>query len=345
MEIQITNKSILRILLITTGFAALLFLLSKVSEQLIWLAISAFLALALEPAVSKISRWMPKKNRILAIAVVFALFIGILSILVISLLPPIISQTTQAVEDTIYYAQINIHNYPYLYDTAKDYLQIDRLLSNEQQLISGATITGNFVFSSIMSILTSILATLTIFIFTFLLIFEGPEMVKIFWQYQPKSKMERRKRLLKEMYGSVTGFVDGTLIRCGIAGVVTSFALFLTGIPYALSLGLLIALFGIIPMVGGLIGATIIIIVSFLYGGVVKGLIVLGFFIIYSTIENYILQPIIFKKAVRISPFVTCVAAIFGVAAGGFIGALIAIPIAASAQILARDYLENRQKD
>ena len=344
MEINISNKTLIRTLIIVFGFLALILLLTKVSEQLVWLAISIFLALALEPAVAKISRWMPGKNRILAIAVVFTLFIGVLSFLVISLLPPIISQTTQAVTDTIYYAQVNLHNNPYIYDTAKDYLQIDKILSNEQQIISGAAFTGNFVFNSIMSIFTSIIATLTIIIFTFLLVYESPVMVKAFWRYQPENKIEKRKKLLKEMYGSVTGFVGGTLVRCGIAGVVTSIALFLIGIPYALPLGLLIAVFGIIPMIGGLIGAAIIIIVSFLYGGVGAGIIVLGFFIIYSTIENYILQPIIFKKAVKISPFVTCVAAIFGVAAGGFIGALIAIPIAASAQILARDYLENKGK-
>ncbi len=342
MDINVSNKTIIRVLGITTVFLMLVMLLLKVQQQLIWLVIAGFLALSLEPAVSKLSKYLPFKSRALALTLVFSIFISFVSFILVNLVPPAISQATQAGPEIIKFTENTIKTNPDIYKFARANLGLDQLLANKEQILSSASSTGSFIFSSLGSAVASLTTTFMILLFTLLIILEGPEMVAAYWRYQPENKKEHHKKLLSDMYGSVTGFVNGTLIRCGIAGSVTMTILFLAGIPFAISLGFLIALLGIIPLVGGLLGATLIVVISFLYGGLLKGTIILVFFLIYSTFENYILTPIIFKKSVNISPLITTVAAIFGVVAGGFVGALIAIPAAASVQILVKDYLDNK---
>ena len=95
-------------------------------------------------------------------------------------------------------------------------------------------------------------------------------------------------------------------------------------------------------MFGALIAAIIAVSVVLVYGGVSQAIITAIFFLVYQQIENNILQPYIFSKTVDISPLVAGVAALFGAALGGLVGALVAIPIAASLQIHIRDYLDRK---
>lgn len=340
MEIKISNQTIVRVLTITTIFIGILLLCLRVSQQLVWIGIAGFLALALEPAVDKLARFMPFKSRGLALGIVFSLFVGILAFLVINLTPPLVSQATQIAKDIPDNAINFVNSDNSIATYAREHLNARQLIGDQQQIVQRATTASEFLFSSVLAIISSLLATFTILIFTFFMILEGPKIIENFWHYQPESKKAHRKKLLTDMYASVTGYVNGTLLKSVIAGVLTIIALIILKIPYFLSLGILVGIFGIIPMVGGSIGAAIVVLLALLYGGTTKALILLVFFLIYSVIENNILVPIIFKKSVNISPLVTGIAAVLGVVAGGFVGALVAIPVAASLQILAKDYLE-----
>jgi predicted PurR-regulated permease PerM len=121
--------------------------------------------------------------------------------------------------------------------------------------------------------------------------------------------------------------------------------LFILRIPYAVALGVLVGLIDLIPLIGATLAAIIVILVGLVFGGLVKGLIILVFFIIYQQIENNILQPIVNSKTVKISPLITAIAALFGVVLAGFFGALVAVPVAASLQILIKNYLVTHRND
>jgi predicted PurR-regulated permease PerM len=95
-------------------------------------------------------------------------------------------------------------------------------------------------------------------------------------------------------------------------------------------------------MFGALIAAIIAVSVVLVYGGVSQAIITAIFFLVYQQIENNILQPYVFSKTVNISPLIAGVAALFGASLAGLIGALVAIPIAASLQILVKDYLDTK---
>ena len=97
-----------------------------------------------------------------------------------------------------------------------------------------------------------------------------------------------------------------------------------------------------LPMFGALLASIIGIAVVLVYGGVTPAIVTAIFFVVYQQIENNILQPVVFSKTINISPLVAGIAALIGASLAGLIGALVAIPVAASLQILAIDYLERR---
>jgi predicted PurR-regulated permease PerM len=119
-------------------------------------------------------------------------------------------------------------------------------------------------------------------------------------------------------------------------------ALLVLGTPFALPLALLVGFIDLIPMVGATLASVAVCISVLVFDGPGKALIMLGYFIIYQQLENHVLVPVIFSKAVEISPLVATIALLVGVTLGGFIGALVAIPAAASAQIALRYWLAHR---
>jgi predicted PurR-regulated permease PerM len=179
-------------------------------------------------------------------------------------------------------------------------------------------------------------------VFTFFLVLEWPKWHDIVWKYQDPKKRKRRKELYARMQKTVSGYIGGNLLTSIIAGIVAVifFAIFKN--PYAIALGFMVAIFDLIPMFGALIAAIIAVSVVLVYGGVSQAIITAIFFLVYQQIENNILQPYVFSKTVNISPLIAGVAALFGASLAGLIGALVAIPIAASLQILVKDYLDTK---
>jgi predicted PurR-regulated permease PerM len=144
------------------------------------------------------------------------------------------------------------------------------------------------------------------------------------------------------MTKTVSGYVNGNLLTSLIAGVVAAVFLAILKVPYAAALGLLVFVLDLIPMLGATLAAVLVCGFVLVYGGVNPAIVTAIFFIIYQQIENNLLQPFVFSKTVKISPLIAGVAALFGAVLAGLIGALVAIPIAASFQILAKDYLDRR---
>lgn len=339
---QISNRTIFRILAMIVAFGVIVYMVIALRQPLIWVGISFFFALALEQPVNWLSKHLPNKSRGLAVFVVVAVtLVGI--IVVVSLVgPPIIKQFKELITNLpSYYRQFLDNNNP-----VSNYLRTANLpqtLSvNSEKLTNFATSTSGGVINFFSGIFSSIFAFFTIVVFTFFIVLESPRWHEVFWRYQDAKKREHRKHLYARMQKTVSGYVGGNLLTSLIAGAATVIFLSILGNPYAVALGFIVAILDLIPMFGALIAAVISVAVVMVYGGVTPAIITAIFFIIYQQIENNILQPYIFSKTVDISPLVAGVAAIFGATLAGLIGALVAIPIAASLQIIAKDYLDRR---
>jgi predicted PurR-regulated permease PerM len=101
-------------------------------------------------------------------------------------------------------------------------------------------------------------------------------------------------------------------------------------------------LFSLIPLVGATIAAVLIAIVTLFENFPTATIVWVIWAIIYQQFENHVIQPQIQKRTVNVHPFVTIVSVLFGATLLGVLGALVAIPIAASIQILIREYVDVR---
>jgi predicted PurR-regulated permease PerM len=115
------------------------------------------------------------------------------------------------------------------------------------------------------------------------------------------------------------------------------------GVPYAVALGLLVAILDLIPLAGATIAGIIVVTVSFLHS-VPAGIVVAIFVIGYQQLENHVLQPVIYGRTVQLSPLIVLVSILIGAELAGILGALAAIPVAGTLQVLIRDYLSTRRE-
>ncbi len=152
----------------------------------------------------------------------------------------------------------------------------------------------------------------------------------------------RLRRALDNMAAAVAGYVAGALTIALIAGVATFIVLTILGVPFAAPLAVIAGLFSLIPLVGATIAAVLIGIVTVFEDFPTVTIIWAIWAIVYQQFENHVIQPQIQKRTVKVQPFITIVAVLFGATLLGVLGALVAIPAAASIQILVREYVDIR---
>lgn len=343
MELTVSNRTILRIVLIVIGAVLAVRLVGVLHTQIVWILTAMFLALGLEPAVDRLSRYMPRKSRGLAVAIVLLAAVAVLAFVIVALAPPFAFQLYHLVVTLPEaYSQFARDN-PGLTSMISSDLSSQNATSTVQQLSHQLLSFGGSAVLILRNFFGGIVAVVTVLILTFFMVLEGPRWIEVFWSYYPKATRSKYRQLLSQLHGTITGYVNGNLIKSLIAIVASAVALVAVGSPYALALALLVGIFDLIPLVGATLAAITVCLVVLVFKGVGAALIMAVFFIIFQQIENYIFQPIIFAKAVEVSPLVTTLALIVGASLAGFIGALVAIPVAASLQILVRYWMSERR--
>ena len=150
-----------------------------------------------------------------------------------------------------------------------------------------------------------------------------------------------RAGVLEEALGKVGGYVTGQLTVSVTAGV-TSYAFFLvTGVPYAAVLAITVAIFDAIPQVGAMLGAAVATIVA-LTVSVPLAVGTLLFLLVYQQVENYVIAPRLFSRAVNLSPVAVFVAILIGASLAGVVGALVALPTTAALKTVFRYVFRDR---
>jgi predicted PurR-regulated permease PerM len=137
--------------------------------------------------------------------------------------------------------------------------------------------------------------------------------------------------------------VAGALLQAVIAGVTSYILMWILGIPFRGPLAVLIALLDLIPLVGATIGAVVVGVVSLFVSFPTATIVWVIWSIVYQQVENSVIQPRIQQRAVDVHPFVVLVAVLFGATLLGVLGALVAVPAAASLQIMLREYMRYRE--
>lgn len=342
VTVDISNKTIIRVLSITLLFVIGVALILEAAQALLVIFTAFFLSIALSPPVNYLARYMPWKSRGLATAVVFIIAIGLISLLAASIIPPIVQQTNQLIDQLPEYIEDVTEDEGVIGGLIERYDIDERGDEIVDEVVDGLAGAGEPIMDFVGRVSTSIVAVLSVLVLTFFMLIEGPRWIQRFWNVQDPNKRPRREALVNKMYQVVTGFVNGQLLIAAINALAIAIILIIMGIPFALTLAAIVGILGLIPIIGATLGA-IIVVTAGLFDSILAAIILGVYFIIYQQVENNIIQPAIQSKSLGMSPLLILISVLIGLNLAGILGALIAIPIAGSIQVAIQDFLEHRK--
>ena len=159
---------------------------------------------------------------------------------------------------------------------------------------------------------------------------------------RPESR-ERWERVLAGVTRTIRGYVTGNLLISLIAGGVAYATLMSLGSPFALPVAVLVAVLDLVPLIGATLG-TVVAAAAALPEGVVQAIVVVAVFVVYQQLENHLIQPLVYGRTVQLSPLMVLIAVLIGGQVAGIIGALLAIPVAGSIQVVLTELIDLRRE-
>lgn len=350
MKVDIDTQVFIRFVLVCLGFGLALLAIYKTSSALVLLAVSLFLALALNPPVSQLAKRLPGNSRVGATAIAYLAVIAFLGGFLVLIVPPVIEQSARFADTvpglidkasqqrTVFDDFINRYGLEQTVD--------DAIAGAKDNATSLAANLGNTLVGGVGSLLGGVANLLLVLVLAFLMLIEGPYILKRIWGlYEDQVKLVRHRSLVKRMYRVVTGFVNGQLAVAAVAAVCTLVVLLTLsatlGLPANLAVPLSVVIFitGMIPMIGATIGAVLVGLVLLL-NSPTAAIIFVVYFVVYQQIENNVISPTIQSKSVELSALAILSAILIGITLGGLLGGVVAIPIAGCIRVLMLDQLE-----
>ena len=341
--VHVKPRTVFTVLVVLIGVAVTLEVIWIARGVIIWILVALFLAVALNPAVD----WFQRhgiRSRALAVGVTFLTLLVAIVLLGATFVPTLVNQINDFVNQIPDYVDDLVKGRGRLGFLETKYHVVERV---KEQINEGGArklfgLSGTAV-AVTKGVVTAIVATLTITFLTFFMLLEGPDWVERFYALLPPEKELRWRAIGRDVYRTVGGYVTGNLLISLVAGVSSTIVLLIMGVPFAVALGLIVALLDLIPLAGATIALIVVGTVAFLHS-IPAGIVVVAFFLVYQQIENHILQPLIYGRTVQLSPLPVLIAVLVGAELAGILGALGAIPVAGTIQVILRDVLAHRQR-
>jgi len=183
-------------------------------------------------------------------------------------------------------------------------------------------------------VLSLVVGSLTVLVLTLYFAAALPRLLDAVSRVLMPERRERFRAISEQVTARVGGYVSGNVVISVIAGVVTCVGLLLIGVPYAAALAAWVAITDLIPSVGALLGAIVVLIVAGVSGGWGMLLAALVLVVVYQQVENYLIAPNVMHNAIDLSVGAVLVAVLIGGALAGFMGVALALPVAASIQVV-----------
>jgi len=336
-----STGGVVRGVLILTACALALYLVWRVRVVVRLVAISLFLALALIPVIDALAT-KTRAPRALIILMVYVVLIASVAVVGYVVIPSLVKEVEQLSQHAPSYAADLRHNATFRrYDnryhiTAKlvrDAQRLPQLLGHLVGPLKDVTVQA----ASFIGQLITVLAL------GFLLLLHGREYVNLGLSLTG-DREQRYRRVLIDINKAVADYVRGNIVISVLATIATWIVLSILGVPYALSLGCLVGFFDLIPLVGATIGAIVVGVATVAVDFPTATIVWVAFIIVWQRFEDYVIQPLVYGRTLRVNPIVTIVSVLAGAALLGILGALLAIPTAAAIQIVLREWWTNRQR-
>lgn len=331
--LEVQARTVAKVLALVLAFSIVVSLLETVRTVIVWFGIALFLAVVLNPLVAFTERWM---RRNIAVVVVFISFVvGLLAVLAV-LVGPFVTQIDNIVNDAPHAADRLAKN-PLIHRLDEQYNIVDKAKEHASELPTVA-------FGAAGSVISGVTETVTVLFLSAFILFELPRMTEIVLSQLRPAGANRARDIGAHINRSVGGYVVGNLFISVIAGVVATATVWALGVPYALTLGVVVAIGDLVPLVGATVASIIVVATAYFTQGTSAAIIVFVVVMVYQQIENHVIQPIVYRHTVQIPSLVVLIAVLAGASVLGIVGALVAIPIAGTVQVVVKDLLEERAK-
>jgi predicted PurR-regulated permease PerM len=335
-----TTRQIARVFFTIAALAIFVYVLYVVRAVVVLVFVAGFLAIALGPPVDWLQRLgMRRSLAIIEVYLTIAAAIFGVGLLVV---PPVVDQVNGLSKNIPGYVKDlrkskTFRKYDDKYHISK---KLNDQAAKLPSKLGSAASTLQDVTVGVFGALVKLVTVLTM---TFFFLLDGGRLVGWLLRIRGPTEEERLLGLFNDIYRSTAGYVAGNLIISVIAGVTTYITLTILGVPFAAPLSVLMAFLDLIPLVGATIGGVVIGVVTAFHNFPTATIVWVIVFIVYQQIENNVLQPVVYRRTVDVSPLIVIVSILIGSTLLGVLGALVAIPVAAGVQIVIRDIWARRE--
>ena len=334
---QVTLKTVFTVCFGVLAVTALVFFLLRTQVSVTLSLGAAMLAVAMNHAAEALTRrGLPRKVAVPAVVVTLLALSAGLSVM---LIPPVASQAKalfaaapmlwQKIQQTRLFLALDAH-----FDLAEQF----------RQAVPTAAGAVAPVLTAIGGLLSAMAGLVTLLLLAiFMLLFGRGLVVATLAEASPPNR-RRYERVVEKVYGSVGGYVGGLIGICSINATLTTVFLAIAGMPFFLPLGIMSGASSAIPYAGPLVASSSITLLALITGGPLKAVATGIYFIVYGQLEGSLFSPLIFRHTVHVNPLITTLAILFMAEFMGLPGAIIAVPAAATAQIVIREILSLRKE-
>jgi predicted PurR-regulated permease PerM len=335
---QVSLKTAFTVCFAITATAALILFVLETRYALTLTVCAAMLAIALDHVVNLLQRRKMKRGWAIALVMVVTALLGAGVLLL--LIPPAIVQGRELVQQ-----------FPRMLAdlrSSRAFILLDNQFGLEESVRAAVTSWGpgsatSPVLGAIGGVLTGAAGLLTLAALVVFMLLFGPKLVKNFFHQLDPGTRRQWERITARSYASIGGYLGGLLLICSVNATLTTICLAVLRVPFFIPLGIVSGFSSLVPYAGPVTVTVLITFTTFLTGGAAKAGMVLGYFLLYGQFEGNVLGPIIFRRVVHVDPLVTLLSILFLAELLGIVGAIVAVPAVAVAQIMMRDLLALRQ--
>jgi predicted PurR-regulated permease PerM len=303
--------------------------LASASQIFVLILIALFLATGLNPAVEALRK--RKMSRSTAVTVIFSSVILFVIFFALVVVPPVISQGTNLIENAPQLLQDLMKN-----ETINQLNTQFGLIDTLQEKLKTITSDGTLLISTFggvigvgKSVLSGFFTALTILVLTLYFITSLPQAVNLGLSLVPASRRDRVGVLTNAIIARVGAFVGSQILIAAMAAVFVVILATVLGMPSPFAIGMIVLVAALIPLIGHFLGGGIVTLIA-LTQSVAIGAIAFVAYIVYVQIENYVVTPRIMKRTLAVPGAVTIISALIGSSLLGLVGGLLAVPVAAS---------------
>ena len=311
-----------------------------VREALLSIVLSAVMILGLDPPVSALERrgWGRGK----AALAVFAFIALVLSVIVIWAVKPVWREVGEFVDDLPAHIDKAQHS-GVLEDVDKEtdaFKKLESVAADAAKNLPSAAVN---LLGAAAGLVGSVFSLVTLTFLTLFGLLAKPQLTRSALELMRPQHASRFDRILGEVCNAVSFTLIGNIVISVIAGTVVGVAAAIVGAPSPMVLALIVGLLDLIPQIGATIAAVIVTLLTLVASGPVEAAIMLAVILVYQQAENYLIQPAVMRQAVEISGFATIASVMLGGALLGVVGAVLAVPVAASVKIVLHELTEGRR--